>query len=661
MQTKRYIWEHDPFLKPYRPVLLRREQLLNTRMKEITGAHESLLEAVNNHLYYGVHKTKEGWVCREWAPNATDMYLIGDCNGWEIHPDYAFEPVGGGNWELHLPEDALCHGQLYKWFLEWPGGSGERIPAYVRRCVQDPVTKIFSAQVWNPQKPYKWKYAPPEKIKNPLVYEAHIGMSGEEPGVSSFNSFTKDVLPRIERLGYNTLQLMAIQEHPYYGSFGYQVSNFFAVSSRFGTPEELKHLIDQAHARGIAVVLDLVHSHAVKNELEGLSRFDGTYDLYFHKGERGEHPLWSSRLFDYGKQAVLHFLLSNIKYWAEEFRFDGFRFDGVTSMIYYDHGLGRDFTGYGDYFDGTQDEDALVYLGLANRLIHQSNPEAITIAEDVSGMPSLAYPAELGGIGFDFRLSMGVADYWIKWIKEIKDEDWHVGDMFYQLTNKRGDERTLSYAECHDQAMVGDKTIIFRLMDKEMYTSMSKDIESLIVDRGVALHKMIRLLTLSTAGDGYLNFMGNEFGHPEWIDFPRQGNDWSYQYARRQWSLADHELLRYKDLELFDMDMIRMAKERLLFDHPPQPVVQDIGSQVLAFTRGNLLFVFNWSPNRSYTDYGLEVKPGAYTCILDTDNPRYGGFDRYRRGTVHVTIQQPGTNRLFLYLPARTAMVFVAE
>lgn len=655
------IWERDPYLKPYKPVIWRRHQMRLAKAGEIIGTHGKLCRAVNNHLYYGVHKTEEGWVCREWAPNATNLYLVGECNGWKKLPDYAFRFVGSGNWELKLPEGALQHGQLYKWIMEWPGGAGERLPAYARRCVQDSDTKIFSAQVWDPPVPYRWKHNNPPRVKNPLIYEAHIGMSGEEPGIAGFEWFRTGVLPRVVRLGYNTIQLMAIQEHPYYGSFGYQVSNFFAVSSRFGTPEELKRLVDEAHGHGIAVIMDLVHSHAVKNEIEGLSRFDGTYDLYFHSGQRGEHTLWSSRCFDYGKNAVLYFLLSNIKYWMEEFRFDGFRFDGVTSMMYYDHGLARDFTGYGHYFDGTQDEDAITYLGLANRLIHECNPDAITIAEDVSGMPTLAYPPEKGGVGFDFRMSMGVADHWIKWIKELRDEDWHVGDIFYQLTNKRQDEHTISYAECHDQAMVGDKTIIFRLIDKEMYTSMSKDIPSLTVDRGIALHKIIRLLSLSTAGDGYLNFMGNEFGHPEWIDFPREGNGWSYYYARRQWSLADNDLLRYKGLELFDRDMIRMARAQNLYNSAPRPVVQDIGSQVLAFERGHLLFVFNLSPVRSYTGYGMEVVPGTYRCILDTDDPLYGGFGRNDRGVVHLTVPQRGTNVLFLYLPARTAMVFTVE
>ncbi len=655
------ICKHDPYLEPYNPVLWRRYRQREAKSLQLQGAHKNLYRAVNNHLYYGLHRTAEGWVAREWAPNARAMYLIGECNDWKKDARYAFASLGNGDWELKLPAEALQHRQLYKWLVEWDGGCGERIPAYVRRCVQDQVSKVFSAQVWNPDKPYRWRYRAPERVTYPLIYEVHVGMSSEQAAIASFDSFRLTVLPRIARLGYNTIQLMAVQEHPYYGSFGYQVANFFAVSSRFGTPEELKKLIDAAHALGIAVILDLIHSHSVKNTLEGLGQFDGTTYQYFHRGPRGEHPVWSSRCFDYGKDAVLCFLLSNCKYWLEEFRFDGFRFDGVTSMMYYDHGIGRNFTDYSMYFDGNQDEDAITYLALANSLVHQCNPKAITIAEDVSGMPSLAYPLEKGGMGFDFRMSMGVADQWIKYTKEVKDEDWHVGDLFYQLTNKRSDEHTISYAECHDQAMVGDKTLIFRLIDKEMYTSMDLASHSLRVDRGVALHKMIRFLSLTTAGDGYLNFMGNEFGHPEWIDFPRQGNNWSCFYARRQWSLADNELLRYHGLESFDRDMIHLAVKYKIFTQRPQIVVQDIGSQVLAFLRAGVLFVFNFSPSKSYTGYGLEVEPGKYSCVLDSDNLQYGGFERNKVGIEHFTVSQNGTNRLLLYLPARTSFAFIKE
>jgi len=648
--------ENDPWLEPHIKVIRRRYERSVLKMRELAGM-QPLCSVANNHLYYGVHRTLAGWVLREWAPHATALYLLSEANGWKRSSEYAFCRVGNGNWELSLPPEALSHGMFYKWHIEWEGGDGERLPAYAVRCVQDPQTLIFSAQVWDPPQPYQWRARTPPRVQHPLVYEAHIGMGGEEARVHTFNEFRETVLPRVVKLGYNTLQLMAIQEHPYYGSFGYQVSNFFAVSSRFGTPDDLKALIDAAHAAGIAVLLDLVHSHAVKNEVEGLSRFDGATDLYFHSGARGDHPAWSSRCFDYGKDETLFFLLSNCKYWLEEYRFDGFRFDGVTSMLYHDHGLERHFNGYDAYYDGNQDEDAIVYLTLANHLAHEYAPHAITIAEDVSGMPGLAAPFSDGGIGFDYRLSMGVADLWIKWLKERPDETWNMGELFFELTNKRADEHTISYAESHDQALVGDKTLIFRMIDAKMYDSMDVSRRDLEVDRGIALHKMIRLVTMATAGDGYLTFMGNEFGHPEWIDFPREGNGWSYAHARRQWSLPNNPDLRFKGLELFEVAMIIMARNELLFASPPRTVVCDDASHVLIFMRGALLFVFNFDPNRSYMDYTFSVDAGNYSICLDSDDALFEGFSRIDCKTEHFTIWRSPHNQLSLYLPARTALV----
>ena len=648
--------ENDPWLEPYSKVIRRRYERAVLKMQELTN-RQPLCSVANNHLYYGVHRTTDGWALREWAPNATALYLLCDANKWKPISEYAFSALGNGNWELLLPPNALQHGSLYKWYIEWAGGGGERLPAYATRCVQDPITLIFSAQIWDPPQPYQWQHPSPPKVRHPLIYEAHIGMGGEAPCVHTFNQFREDVLPRISTLGYNTLQLMAIQEHPYYGSFGYQVSNFFAASSRFGTPDDLKALIDAAHKEGIAVLLDLVHSHAVKNETEGLSRFDGTNDLYFHAGARGDHPAWSSRCFDYGKDRTILFLLSNCKYWLQEYHFDGFRFDGVTSMLYFDHGLERHFNGYDSYFDGGQDEEAIVYLTLANQLVHECAPQAITIAEDVSGMPGLAAPFSDGGMGFDFRLSMGVADLWIKWLKERPDETWDMGELFYELTNKRADERTISYAESHDQALVGDKTLLFRMIDAKMYDSMDKSCKDLVVDRGIALHKMIRLVTLATAGDGYLNFMGNEFGHPEWIDFPREGNQWSYAYARRQWSLPNNPKLRYQGLEAFDAAMIRLAREEAVFAKPPRLMVQDNMARVLIFMRGDLLFVFNFHPLSSYVDYTFGVDAGKYTICLESDAVAFEGFSRIDPQVAHFTLWRAPHHQLSLYLPARTAMV----
>ena len=645
------IYDIDPWLRPYREAVDARHARILADRRKLAG-DGSLGAAVNNHIYYPLHKEGGRWVIREWAPNASRIFLVGDFNNWKRTEAYSFRPVGAGNWELSLPEMFLRHGELYKLWVEWPGGGGERLPAYVTRVVQDPVTKVFSAQVWDPE-PYEWKYRRPGRRPHPLIYECHIGMSSEKEKVSTFDEFRRDVLPRVRRLGYNVLQIMALQEHPYYGSFGYQVSNFFALSSRFGTPEEFKALVDEAHRMGIAVIMDIVHSHAVSNEAEGLGRLDGRDDLYFYQGAAGHHPAWGSRCFDYGKDEVKYFLLSNCKFWLEEYHLDGFRFDGVTSMVYWNHGLGKDFGDYSLYFDSGVDENAVSYLALANMLVHEINPAAITIAEDVSGMAGLAAPFEAGGVGFDFRMAMGIADHWIKWIKELHDEQWSMGEMWWELTNKRVDEKTVSYAECHDQALVGDKTIMFRLADKDMYTSMSKSTPSLTIDRAVALHKMIRLATLGTCGGGYLNFMGNEFGHPEWIDFPREGNGWSYKYARRQWSLADREDLRYAGLEAFDARMISYVKKERVLDSRPVQLYVDESAKILIFRRGNSIFAFNFNPCESYSGYGFPAPDGEYEMAFNSDEAEFGGFARLQPGETHMTVD----GRLSLYLPSRVAIV----
>lgn len=650
--------EEDKLLKPFAGIIEKRHQQVLAMEREFTYRTTRLSDSCNSYLYYGLHRTNEGWVFREWAPNATAIYLLGEFNDWRKHPDYALTKVGDGNWEIKLPLGALAHEMLYRLLVEWNGGSGERLPSHVRRVIQDEYTKIYSAQVWDPLNPYQMRHERPKRTDYPLIYEAHIGMSTEHRRVSTFTEFRLFVLPRIVDLGYNTIQLMAVQEHPYYGSFGYQVANFFAVSSRFGTPDELKALIDAAHSMGIRVIMDIVHSHAVNNEEEGLSRFDGSYDQYFYPGERGYHPLWGSRCFDYGKHEVLNFLLSNCKYWLEEFRFDGYRFDGITSMLYWDHGINKDFTEYSLYYDGNQDESAITYLALANRVIHQVDSEAITIAEDMSGMPGVASPLEYGGMGFDYRMNMGTPDYWIKLLKEKRDEEWHVGDLFYELTNKREEERTISYAESHDQALVGDKTIFFRLVDKAIYTSMSVFDKSVIIDRGMSLHKMIRLVTIGTAADGYLNFMGNEWGHPEWIDFPREGNGWSYDHARRLWSLVDDENLRFRFLNVFDKSMIQMVNDTCVFHWHPEPLVRDNERQVLIFTRGDYLFVFNFNPEKSFPDYVFDAPSGKYTMILNTDNRNFDGLGRIDEKIEHFTrYVSPGRGQLSLYISARTGFV----
>ena len=690
----------DEYLKPYEDAIRGRARRAADRMQELTQGRCSLADWANAHNYYGLHKVKargrgEQWCFREWAPHATSMWLVGDFNGWKIDPGFELFRIEGTDvWERRIPADRIHHGDHYHLEVRWEGGHGERIPAYARYVTQDERTKLFSACVWDPEKAYEWKNRTVRVLADrqpvsapvgedadgtvlPLIYEAHVGMASEEEKVATYAEFRDNMLPRIKRAGYNTVQLMAIMEHPYYGSFGYHVSSFFAASSRFGTPDDLKSLVDTAHGMGLRVIMDIVHSHAVANERDGLSRFDGTDYQYFHSGAKGWHSAWGSRCFDYGKTDVIHFLLSNCKFWLEEYGFDGYRFDGVTSMLFWNHGLGDAFTNYGMYFNGSVDDDAWVYLNLANRVIHEVKPSAITIAEDVSGIPGCAAPVEDCGIGFDYRMAMGEPDFWFRLAEKVRDDDWSMGRIFWELTDKRAEEKVVSYVESHDQALVGGKTFFFQCVDKEIYWGMRKDQENLVIDRGVALHKMARLATLALNGGAYLNFMGNEFGHPEWIDFPRAENGWDYSHARRQWSLRENPELRFKGLADFDEAMIKSlaglaglggSKQRSVKPSKPIKLVSNEPDKVLAFVRGDLLLVFNFNPTQSFTDYGVLVPPATkWRHLFDTDEVRFGGQGRIQPGVTHVpslvfdSNQGELVQQIKLYLPSRTAVLLKRE
>lgn len=653
----------DPWLTPYTEKLEARVAATRAKETEILKAQKpkTLANFANGHLFYGLHRTSTGWVFREWAPNATQLFLCGDFSSWQDQSAFALEKIDAvGNWAISLDAAQLKHLDYYKLSMHWKDGCGYRIPAYAGYVVQDPDTNLFCARVWDPFDPYQFKHASPPATNPPLIYEAHIGMAQNHESVGTFSEFQTNILPRIAKSGYNTLQLMAIQEHPYYGSFGYQVSSFFAPSSRFGTPDQLKMLIDEAHRLGLRVIMDLVHSHAVKNKEDGISHFDGTCYQYFHEGEKGYHSGWDTRCFNYGKPQVLHFLLSNCKYWMERFHIDGFRLDGVTSMLYFHRGLNTVFSHYDDYFSDSTDLDATSYLSLVNKLVHQINPQAITIAEDASGMPGLVYPWEKGGLGFNYRLGMGLPDFWIKLLKEQKDEAWNMDEIWHQLTNYRQEEKVIAYSESHDQALVGDKTLSFRLMDQDMYHHMHKDQRNLLIDRGLALHKLIRLITLGTAKGGYLNFMGNEFGHPEWIDFPRAGNGWSYHYAKRQWHLADDPNLCYSYLLKFDQAMLTListhstlAAKHLILRHIH---CQD---RIICFSRGCLTFVFNFHPDASHKDYQIQIDAGSYQVVLNSDAHQFGGFDISTTNTyiAHQASTENTATVLSLYLPARSVIV----
>ena len=649
--SKKTLVKLDPWLAPYEHVLDAREAYVSSTLRRVLDG-KSPADFALGFLHFGLHQTSAGWTFREWAPNATRVVMVGDFSDWQEREEFSLQRGEHGEWSVDLPGSALHHGQKYKLRVYWPNGDGWRLPSYATYVVQDDDSVDFSAVVWQPDEPYQWQHNIPPAPNVPLIYEAHVGMSSEEETVASFKEFTTNILPRIKQAGYNTIQLMAIAEHPYYGSFGYHVSNFFAVSSRFGTPDDFKRLVDAAHGLGLRVIIDIVHAHAAKNEVEGLSNFAGDPTQYF---KAHDHPAWDSRLFDYGKPEVLHFLASNCRWWLDEYHIDGFRFDGVTSMLYHDHGLGKSFTSYDDYFADDVDKDTLVYLRLANDVIHAIRSDATTIAEEMSGLPGLAAPAEHGGLGFNYRLAMGAPDLWIKTLKEKRDEDWDLGELAHTLSSHRPEEKVITYAESHDQALVGDKTLIFRLIDKAMYWHMDKADLDLTVERGIALHKLIRLLTTGLHGGGYLNFMGNEFGHPEWIDFPRQGNHWSFKHARRQWSLRDNGFLKYQWLGEFDASLMKLIQT--VDDPSIHYLTIRQHDHVVSFIRGDLLFIMNLSPNQSWTDYGVPAAAGSYRLVLDSDDEQFGGHGRIQHGQQLFTAPHAGEHLLKVYIPARTGII----
>lgn len=636
----------DEWLRPVEGEINHRHQTYLDRLSEIEQSSGSLIDYANAHLYYGFHYDSyaKGWWFRDFLPSALEVFLFGDFNGWE-RLQYPLEKDEWGTWSVFISDQqssgALGHQSLVKMFVR--GADGEwkdRIPAYVRRVVQNDDNKDFCGQIWQPAKNFNWQKDDFDltSLESLLIYECHIGMAQEKEDVGSYQEFTEILLPRIKALGYNAIQVMALAEHPYYGSFGYHVSNLFAPSSRFGTPDQLKELIRTAHSMGIAVIMDIVHSHYVKNINEGINALDGNEGLYSPEGEAGNHPHWDSKLFNYDKYEVQHMLLSNLKYWIEEFHIDGFRFDGVSSMIYHHHGY-TEFDSREKFFNDEVNRGALLYLTLANKLIHDLKPSSVTIAEDVSGMPGMAVAISDGGVGFNYRLAMAVPDFWIRYLKDTPDEQWNLWEMWSMLLNRLPNTKTVAYCESHDQALVGDKTIAFRLMDKEMYFSMDKTSKSLIVDRGVALHKMIRLMTITLGGEAYLNFMGNEFGHPEWIDFPREGNEWSYAHARRQWSLAEDEKLRYIDLEKFDRAMIKLVRDyHILNSGYGYSLLNDQDNQTMIYEQAGLVFVLNWHPTASIPDYVMPVPmAGKYRIILNSDNLDFGGFSRIDESQEYYT------------------------
>lgn len=672
-------YPHNPLqdaeLSPYVDILLRRRDRFTAETARLRAEHGSLRDYADLHLTLGMHKIMDEnglpcWRLREWMPAATSLWLTTDRLKFQRWARYAFRRVSAdGLWELVVPAEELPHG-AYMELRVLPDAEGSpdgrpqrRVPAFARWVEQDAeVLEQWCARVWDPPEPYVFRHDDrPRSLEFPRIYEAHVGIAQPylgrtERSVGSYAAFARHILPRIRDGGYTAVQLMAVAEHPLYKSFGYQVSSYFAPSSRFGLPDDFKALVDEAHRLGLAVILDITHSHAAPNTEQGLARYDTGPYLFADKDNQ-----WGTVSFDYGKEMTRRFLLSNCRYWMEEYHVDGFRFDAVGNMIYLDHGFGDDFSHVGRCFytaagSNRVDQDGVLYLELANTLVHELRPQSLTIAEEFSGMPGMTSPPSEGGLGFDHRFAMGIPDFWGKFIKEGRS----VGMLWYEMTNRRRYERTISYVACHDQCINGKDAMIWRLIGDEMYTQMSCLRDSWNTSRGLALYKLMRLVTLATAAHGYLSFMGDEFGHPEWID--------GEAYAHRQWHLAERDDLRYADLAAFDRDCLREIVGRHLEQFRTQVRLRhlDEDSRTLAFERDRLLFVFNFHELHSQPALELWVTPGKYVEMLSSDEPRYSGHGNMVLAdppVEHFSDPHSGSTeqRIGVYLPPLTALTLLRE
>ncbi|KAK9673873.1 hypothetical protein RND81_12G195300 [Saponaria officinalis] len=555
----------------------------------------------------------------------------------------------------------LQHGSKYRVYFNTPDGPLERIPAWATYVRLDGDGNQPCAVHWDPSPEcaHKWKNNSPKRPKSLRIYECHVGISGSDPKVSSFLEFTEKVLPRVKDLGYNAIQLFGVIEHKDYFTAGYRVTNMYAVSSRFGTPEDFKRLVDEAHGLGLLVFLDIVHSYSAADEMVGLSLFDGTNDCYFHTGKRGHHKYWGTRIFKYGDVDVLQFLLSNLRWWIEEYHIDGFQFHSLPSMMYTHNGFAT-FTGdFEEYCNQYVDRDALLYLILANDILHFLHPNIITIAEDATLYPGLCEPSSQGGLGFDYYVNLAAPEMWLSFLENVPDNEWSMSKIVTTLMgNKIYTNKMLLYAENHSQSISGGRSFAEILFGTEVGSN-----EASKLLRGTSLHKVIRLITFTIGGSAYLNFMGNEFGHPKRVEFPTSNNNFSFELASRRWDLLSDQGLHQK-LFHFDQDMMKLdQKEKVLSRGLPNVHHVNDDTMVISYTRGPLLFIFNFHPTDSYERYSVGVdEAGEYQMILNSDEEKYSGqgainADQYFQRSIRKRIDG-FQNCLQLPLPSRSAQVY---
>ncbi len=607
------------------------------------GTNYNAYEYLGAH--FGTKDKKNGVYFRVWAPNADKVSVVGDFNEWQTDKNIAVRISNDGIYEAFIEDLKIF--DSYKFAISHAGKTVLKADPYAfhAETPSGTASKIFDLDcyMWQDGEYMSSKSTSYDKPMN--IYEINLASwKKKESGYLSYKDYVDELIPYLIECGYTHVEFMPVSEYPFDGSWGYQVCGYYAVSSRFGTPDEFMYLVDKCHQNGIAVIVDWVPAHFPKDE-HGLYEFDGTC-CYENQGwDRKEHKSWGTRIFDWGRNEVQSFLISNAVFLFEKYHIDGLRVDAVASMLYLDYDR-KDGEWIPNELGGNYNLQAISFLQKLNTVIFSKFPNALMIAEESTAFPMITKPVDIGGLGFNYKWNMG-------WMNDVLD--YMKTDPYFRSGNHNKITFSMYYAFSenfilpisHDEVVHGKKS----LLDK-----MPGDIDEKFAN-------MRAFLTYMFAHPGKkLSFMGSEFG---------QFTEWDYKKGI-EFFMLDYD--RHKKLLKFNKTLNNIYKNTKALHEIEDSwegfqwiSADEKDNNVISFERidknGNkVVAIINFSGN-DYTKYRLGLDKGEYSIILNTDDKKYGGKGTLKGKTFKTTkkMAHAKANSIMFTLPRFTGIYLIKK